>query len=182
MNDVLPPLISCPVPLLSASPTHFFSLCRSWVKTSAHSCVDTAYFICGSSVTDYLDFSGTENSFSFAGFACEDPACFDPDTVADFPGCAGDWLEIGDGTCTPEDNNALFGYDGGNCCLCSCSGPACASSPFDFKDPSAYGEFFNCEAPPPPALPCSPEVPQTWVGSGNVCAGTGPGGGRELLR
>lgn len=77
------------------------------------SCVDTEYFTCGSSITDDMDFYSTENSFSFAGFACEDPACFDLDTVAEFLDCAGDWLKIGDGTCTPENNNAQCGFDGG---------------------------------------------------------------------
>lgn len=47
--------------------------------------------------------------------------------------------------------------------MCSCSGSACASSPFDCLDPSTHGEFFNYDAPPPPSLPCSPEVQQTWV-------------------
>ncbi|CAM9600413.1 unnamed protein product, partial [Hapterophycus canaliculatus] len=48
------------------------------------------------------------------GFACLDPICFDPATVGEFPGCAGDWLTIGDGSCDGINNNAACGFDGGD--------------------------------------------------------------------
>ena len=112
----------------------------------ACSCVDGPYYACGET-----------------GFDCKDPACFDPTLIAEFPGCTGDWLKIGDGDCTAENNNALCGYDGGDCCLCSCSGASCLNSAFDCLDPSAGDEFFDCHTPPPAALPCSAHAQRMWV-------------------
>lgn len=42
-------------------------------------------------------------------------------------------------------------------------GSVCSLSDFDCFNPSAADEFFECEAPPPTALPCSAEVQQTWL-------------------
>lgn len=81
--------------------------------------------------------------------------------VAGYPDCTGDWQSIGDGACTTENNNAACGYDGGDCCLCTCT--VCLSTAFECLDPGAGDEFFNCEATPPPAVPCSSEVQQAWV-------------------
>ncbi|CAN0447017.1 unnamed protein product, partial [Laminaria digitata] len=86
----------------------------------------------------------------FKGFNCEDPACLDPAIAAQYPECAEDkLLSVGDGLCTSENNNEACGYDGGDCCLCTCSGRACAISEFDCLDPSAGDEIYDC-APPPP--------------------------------
>ena len=99
-----------------------------------------------------------------SGFNCRDPACFDPAVVAEFPECTGDWLMVGDGKCQADNNNPSCGYDGGDCCPCSCSGSACLTSRFDeCLDPDAEDEFFECKAPPPSALPCSADVQRTWV-------------------
>lgn len=70
---------------------------------------------------------------------------------------------IGDGICDAANNNALCGYDGGDCCSCSCSGTNCLSTVFDCVDPSAENELYECQSPPAIALPCSEEVQQTWV-------------------
>eukprot|EP00904_Undaria_pinnatifida_P004259 jgi/Undpi1/13834/HiC_scaffold_9.g03485.m1 len=98
-----------------------------------------------------------------SGFNCRDPACFDPAVVAEFPECTGDWLMVGDGKCQAGNNNPSCGYDGGDCCPCSCNGSTCASSIFNCLDPDAEYEFFECKAPPPSALPCSADVQRTWV-------------------
>lgn len=64
------------------------------------SCLDSPSYFCGSN-----------------GFSCRDPACFDPVVVAEFPDCTGDWMLIGDGSCTTSNNNPMCGYDGGDVSL-----------------------------------------------------------------
>ncbi|CAN0272835.1 unnamed protein product, partial [Hapterophycus canaliculatus] len=54
-----------------------------------------------------------ESACGVGGFACMDPICFDPTSVAEFPNCAGDWMTIGDGSCDDVNNNAACGFDGG---------------------------------------------------------------------
>ncbi|CAM9152222.1 unnamed protein product [Ectocarpus fasciculatus] len=71
--------------------------------------------------------------------------------------------DIGNGLCDEGNNNVFCSYDGGDCCPCTCSGELCQSVNFDCLDPDADDEFYECEAPPPTALPCSAEVQQTWV-------------------
>ncbi|CAM9602300.1 unnamed protein product, partial [Hapterophycus canaliculatus] len=62
------------------------------------SCVDGLQYLCGTN-----------------GFDCLDPAfTFDPEVIAEFPYCAGEWPLIGDGSCSAANNNALCGYDGGD--------------------------------------------------------------------
>ena len=61
------------------------------------SCVDGPDYSCGS-----------------LGFDCQDPACFDPAVVAEFPDCTGDWIQIGDGVCDADTNTPSCGYDGGD--------------------------------------------------------------------
>ena len=80
-----------------------------------------------------------------------------------YDSCEGDWSLTGDGVCTAENNNAACGYDGGDCCLCSCSGAACLLSVFDCLDPSGGDELFECQEPPPAALPCSADAQQMWL-------------------
>ena len=72
---------------------------------------------------------------------------------------------IGDGSCDAELNNAACGYDGGDCCYCTCSGSPCFD--FDCLDPTATeDEFYDCKARPPTAPPCTADVQQAWeVGS-----------------
>lgn len=70
---------------------------------------------------------------------------------------------IGDGRCNAEENNASCGYDGGDCCLCSCSSAACFLGDFDCVDPDADNEVFECRPAPPAALLCSAEAQQVWV-------------------
>ncbi|CAN0392958.1 unnamed protein product, partial [Scytosiphon promiscuus] len=79
---------------------------------------------------------GPNYSCGFNGYSCLDPAClFDPEAIAEFPDCDGDWLMVGDGFCSAAENNALCGYDGGDCCQCTCSGIECTGTFFDCLDP-----------------------------------------------
>lgn len=97
------------------------------------------------------------------GFSCEDQECFDPATALEYPDCTGNWLTIGDGVCTAENNNQPCGYDGGDCCLCTCSGNACAVSDFDCSDPSGGDEIYDCKPPPLTSLPCPDDGQRVWV-------------------
>ncbi|CAM9522446.1 unnamed protein product, partial [Ectocarpus sp. 12 AP-2014] len=57
-----------------------------------------------------------------SGFACVDPAasCVDDDdiTIEQALNCFP--LEFGDGWCDQENTNEICGYDGGDCCECTC--------------------------------------------------------------
>ncbi|CAN0045690.1 unnamed protein product, partial [Scytosiphon promiscuus] len=98
------------------------------------------------------------------GYNCQDPACMDPILVAEFPDCPGDWLLVGDGSCDDDLNNPLCGYDGGDCCICSCIESICTvNTEFDCLDSAAGDELFKCVPPPPAGLPCSEEAQQQWV-------------------
>lgn len=112
------------------------------------SCVDGPASKCGSDI------------FTF----CLDPTCtFDPVVIAEYPDCAGDWSLIGDGICSTAENNVLCGFDGGDCCLCTCRGTGCRYNAFQCLDPGAGEELFECETQPPITAPCSAEVQRAWV-------------------
>ncbi|CAM9104677.1 unnamed protein product, partial [Hapterophycus canaliculatus] len=103
----------------------------------------------------------TTTSSTFEG--CKDFACIDPDspcvddddvTLELFEKC-GSVVGIGDGYCQDSNNKEECGYDGGDCCWCTCENTwdvdwACPTYAFDCKDPSA-----TClgVAPPPPEYP-----------------------------
>lgn len=60
-------------------------------------------------------------------------------------------------------SNPQCGYDGGDCCSCSCRGTSCKVGELDCLDPGAYTAFFDCEAPPSAVLPCLADVQRAWV-------------------
>ncbi|CAN0122023.1 unnamed protein product [Ectocarpus sp. 6 AP-2014] len=97
------------------------------------------------------------------GFNCRDTTCLDLSLVAEFPDCTGDYLTVGDGSCSEANNNDLCGYDGGDCCVCSCQGVNCMRTSFECLDPSANEELHDCEPSPQLALPCTADAQQTWV-------------------
>lgn len=118
------------------------------------SCIDTPEFSCG----------------FYNGFDCRDPACFDSAVVAEFPDCTGDWLLIGDGSCNAENNLAVCGWDGGDCCKCTCHGVACSrngpgyvANEFSYLDARAGNELYDCKTSPPAARPCSADVRRIWL-------------------
>lgn len=47
--------------------------------------------------------------------------------------------------------------------VCSCVGDACSLGSLNCLDPDAEEQFFECEPPPPAALPCSANAQRTWV-------------------
>lgn len=64
--------------------------------------------------------------------------CQDPNGDCDSIHCAGDIFSIGDGNCSAVNNNADCGYDGGDCCSCTCEGSWCRSGGgYDCQDPDA---------------------------------------------
>ncbi|CAN0519554.1 unnamed protein product, partial [Laminaria digitata] len=90
---------------------------------------------------------GPTHSCGSNGFNCEDSTCLDPAIAIQYRECAGNRLSIGDGLCTAENNNPSCGYDGGDCCLCTCSGRACVYNGFECLDPSADDEIYDCKPP-----------------------------------
>ena len=113
---------------------------------------------CACTCMDGIDYSCGSN-----GFDCEDDACANPAIPIKYPDCEGNWLSIGDGWCSPENNNVACGYDGGDCCLCTCRGSFCGINGFDCSDPAAGDEFYGCKPPPPTSLPCPADVQRVWV-------------------
>ena len=63
-------------------------------------CVDGISYICGSN-----------------GFNCSDPACPNADPSAI---CTDRTDLLGDGWCDRDNNNLACGFDGGDCCACTC--------------------------------------------------------------
>ncbi|CAN0395131.1 unnamed protein product [Ectocarpus sp. 12 AP-2014] len=89
-----------------------------------------------------------DDDYRCTNFSCIDPnaACVNDDdiTVDMFETC-GNPSRLGDGWCDSANNNADCGYDGGDCCSCTCDNTwagtfSCVS--FDCQDPSAacFGE------------------------------------------
>lgn len=84
----------------------------------------------------------------FTDFDCKDPdsGCLPTPspTLPDFPDCAGFVPHIRDGFCDASNNNVECGYDGGDCCECTCvpgTRYSCSVDDdytvFDCQDPSA---------------------------------------------
>ena len=109
-------------------------------------CVDGPIYTCGSN-----------------GLRCEDPTCLDPNLLAEFPDCGGNLLRVDDGACNAYNNNEECGYDGGDCCLCTCiKNEKCGFGDFDCLDPSAEEGLYQCQ-PPLPGAPCAVEIQRTWM-------------------
>ena len=90
----------------------------------------------------------------------------------DYPDCDGYLAFIGDGDCDGlENNNAECGWDGGDCCECTCQSTAtydCGISGFDCKDPSMQLLFEvtdcrNASLIIPKASTCPQDVQLEWV-------------------
>ena len=97
------------------------------------------------------------------GLQCEDPTCLDPNLLAEFPDCGGNLLRVDDGACNAYNNNEECGYDGGDCCLCTCiKNEKCGFGDFDCLDPSAEEGLYQCQ-PPLPGAPCAVETQRTWM-------------------
>lgn len=100
------------------------------------------------------------------GFNCLDPACVDE--VSPYRDtCTGDIVTAANGQCDEENNNASCGYDGGDCCLCTCADYSmykCGAFPgFNCLDPDAPQELYECQETPVVTTTCSPETQTAWV-------------------
>lgn len=62
----------------------------------------------------------------------------------EYPDCYGFTASMGTGRCTPANNNKECGFDGGDCCECTCVDSldhVCGSHGYDCRDPGAACEF-----------------------------------------
>ncbi|CAN0225140.1 unnamed protein product, partial [Scytosiphon promiscuus] len=153
----------------------------------ACSCVDGPLHSCGDSSSSHAKYDGSavggadwgvydtyEFYYTTVGYtsssersSCRDPVClFDPAAFTEFPDCTGDWWTLANGICDAFNNNLACGYDGGDCCRCTCTSQSCAGGNFNCLDPSVNdeeGELYGCEEPPPATPPCSAEAQRAWV-------------------
>ena len=114
---------------------------------------------------------GSKHPCGYNGFECKDTACLNPDLQAEFPYCDGNLLLWNDGECDSENNIASCGYDGGDCCLCTCvANGECSFNIFDCVDPRVEKELYQCQPPPPTAPPCAANIQRTWVVDNSVQA------------
>lgn len=102
---------------------------------------------CGSSVLCTEDISD-----------CIDPSAEDFE-YSEFENCTGYMPYAGDGRCNSDNNNVDCGYDGGDCCVCTCERNEynCITG-FDCLDPDSEGDEDKCAQ----VKPCSTNTTQ-WV-------------------
>lgn len=73
---------------------------------------------------------------------------------------------IGDGLCDSENNNEDCGWDGGDCCVCTCMGEPCWSESSNYlycSDPDAPREIDGCLEWPSVSAPSPCNVSDTWT-------------------
>ena len=71
---------------------------------------------------------------------------------------------IGDGYCDGINNTPDCGYDGGDCCICTCADSMMCTSGFNCIDPDAGDELYACdEIPSEITSPCSDDVEKIWI-------------------
>ncbi|CBJ33705.1 conserved unknown protein [Ectocarpus siliculosus] len=87
-----------------------------------------------------------------SGFACVDPdaPCYAEDGVTVEASQECDFWDLGDGWCDQVNNNELCGYDGGDCCECTCEVPT--DDDWDNDLYVACGEGFACIDPSAPCV------------------------------
>jgi hypothetical protein len=99
--------------------------------------------------------NGLEYKCGSTDFDCKDEACLDQAIVDQFPDCPGVLLHVGDGDCQGYNNFPHCGYDGGDCCMCTCFDATSCQFILDCMDPGAGDEIYACEIPPhDEPLPC----------------------------
>ena len=94
------------------------------------------------------------------GFDCADDAFLGPAVVAQFPDCAGNLLKLADCACDRDNNTPLCGYDGRDCCVCTCVNSIACTLDFNCADPGAGEELYGCKIPWGILSPCSDDVEQ----------------------
>lgn len=74
--------------------------------------------------------------------------------------------QIGDGLCDVVNNINGCGWDGGDCCVCTCKGEPCQSDPsnyFNCSDPGAPKEMDGCLEWPSVSPPFECNASETWT-------------------
>ena len=91
-------------------------------------------------------------------------------THPDYPDCDGQALFIADGWCDRSSNNAQCGWDGGDCCECSCQSNStydCGIVGYSCEDPDApfwiTGCLFSENFTIPQVSSCSQDIQVEWV-------------------
>ena len=118
---------------------------------------------CECTCADGPDYACAENNF-----LCLNPAsdCVDPVT-AQHANCDGDLADFANGFCNHFNNNEDCGYDGGDCCKCTCmDGPEYSCSGdhgFDCVDPDAPNALYDCEETLPASVPCAADLRGQWL-------------------
>ena len=79
----------------------------------------------------------------------------------------GNTSTVQDGRCDVENNNAECGFDGGDCCVCTCSDGSyydCGSNGFTCLDPKVAGvEPSVCVESPSTLISCPAELQREWI-------------------
>ena len=110
--------------------------------------------------------ASNESSFSL----CADPgaACYNPNAKTVQSNCIDGNIDgIGDGWCEEKNNNEGCLYDGGDCCICTCTkGPHwyCGSDGFSCVDPNVITQDNSlCVELPSPISACPVGAQSEWV-------------------
>ena len=110
--------------------------------------------------------ASNESSFS----SCADPGavCYNPTAVTIQSSCINGNIEwIGDGVCDAVNNNKGCLYDGGDCCMCTCTDGQiwrCGYFGFSFVDPDVITQEANLCMELASSIPACPvELQSEWV-------------------
>ena len=117
---------------------------------------------------DCCDCARASNTSSFSPCADPDAACYNPAAATVQSTCInGTKYKIGDGMCNMENKNEGCLYDGGDCCMCTCTrGPHwyCGLTGFGCVDPDVITLESNlCVELPSPIPACSVGLQDEWV-------------------
>ena len=117
---------------------------------------------------DCCDCARASNESSFS--LCVDPGavCYNPTAVNVQSSCIDGRIEyIGDGGCNADNNNKECLYDGGDCCMCTCTNGhfgICGYLGFQCIDPDVITQDANlCVELPSPIPACLVELQSEWV-------------------
>ena len=95
--------------------------------------------------------------------------------LKEYENCSYEYLDlVDDGVCDWENNDDACGWDGGDCCECTCNAEPCFSNienGFDCLDPEAATDRYGCMKSPSIPMSCEPERQQNWVVENTTQAG-----------
>ena len=117
---------------------------------------------------DCCDCARASNESSFS--LCADPGaeCYNPNAVTVQSSCINGSIEsIGDGVCDADNNNKGCLYDGGDCCMCTCTDGQfwrCGYKGFSCVDPDTITQEANlCVQLASPVPACPVGLQSEWV-------------------